>query len=183
MAFWQKIWSWIETIFIRDKGMYNRPITTQPMPKTPPQPLQPIWILSTTPAPDTPVIALTAPKTALLWDTPVNVRHSCRIVMDEFGLSKKEKDLLCAIIEAESRFNNKAICRNKNSIGKIVSTDWGILQINDYYHIGADKTFPSVDYVLNNPDACVRFMVKMFRAGKLKLWVAFLNGSYKKYLK
>lgn len=121
-------------------------------------------------------------NTTYLWDTPENARHSARMVMDTFGLTWKEKDLLCAVIMAESGFKNTAKNENKNAQGVVTSTDYGICQINTRYHIGKGNTFPSVQYVLENPDKVVAWMVKMYRAGHLNWWCAYANGSYKKYL-
>lgn len=64
--------------------------------------------------------------------------------------------------------------------GKVVSTDWGICQINDYYHSGPNN--PSATYVVANPDAAVRYMARMFKAGKAGLWVSFSSGAYKQWL-
>lgn len=117
-----------------------------------------------------------------LWDTPVNARHSCRVIMDEYGLSWQAKNLLCAVIQAESGFNINAKNQNKDKTGKVLSTDWGICQINDYWHIGKGKGFASIEEVVNKPEKSVRFMVDMFRHGKLGLWCAFTNSSYKRFL-
>jgi hypothetical protein len=119
---------------------------------------------------------------AYKWDTPENARHSTRVICDEEDLKFAEKNLICAVIMAESGFKNSAKCINKRKDGTVSSTDWGICQINDYWHVGQGKSFPSVEYVLQNPDKVVRWMIKMYRGGSLKLWVAYTNGSYKKYL-
>lgn len=116
------------------------------------------------------------------WDTPEKARHSARMVMDTFGLKWEEKDLLCAVIMAESGFKNTAKNLNKNEKGETTSTDWGICQINDRYHIGEKGSFPSVEYVLDNPDKVVSWMIKMYKKGHLNWWCAFSNESYKKYL-
>lgn len=118
-----------------------------------------------------------------LWDTLANSKHSVRVICDEEGLSLGNKNLICAVIQAESGFNNKAVNKNRNSKGVVTSTDWGICQINDYYQIGKGTSFVSVDDVVNNPDKAVRFMVQMFKAGKLNLWSAYKGGAYLKYLK
>lgn len=115
------------------------------------------------------------------WDTPEKARHSVRVICDEEGLKLEQKNLICAVIQAESGFNPKAVNYNKDSTGQVVSTDWGICQINDYYWIGKG-TFPSAEYVLNNPERCVRWMIARFKEGKITLWSAYVNGSYKKYL-
>jgi hypothetical protein len=116
------------------------------------------------------------------WDTPENAKHSVRLICDDQGLTLEQKNLVCAVIMAESGFYNTAKNFNKNSKGETTSTDWGICQINDRYHIGAGNTFPSVEYVLGNPDKVVLWMIKMYKQGHLNWWCAYANGSYKKYL-
>lgn len=117
------------------------------------------------------------------WDTPQNSEHSVRVICDQQGLNPAWKDIIQACVHQESLFNNNAVNHNKNSQGVTTSTDWGICQINDRYHIGTHLDFPSVDYVVNNPDKAVIFMINMSKAGKLNLWVSYSSGAYKKYLK
>ena len=117
-----------------------------------------------------------------MWDTHDNAKHSARVIMDTFGLTWDEKDLLCAVIEGESSFLNTAKNFNRNSKGQMTSTDWGICQINDRYHIGQGNDFPSVQYVLDNPSEVVAWMCKMYKAGHLNWWCAYANGYYKKFL-
>ena len=97
------------------------------------------------------------------------------------GVSYHLKNIITAVIQAESGFNIKAKNENKRN-GKVWSTDWGICQINDYWWIGSNKYFKSVDEVLNNPEKSVRFMVRQAKAGNLKLWSAFNNQSYLKFM-
>lgn len=120
------------------------------------------------------------PKLKYLWDTPDVARHSVRLLCDEMGLTVAEKNLICQVINCESGFHQYAKNENKYD-GKVTSTDWGICQINDYWHIGKEKTFPSAQYVLDNPEACVRWMIKMFKTGRLNLWVCFSGNYYKNY--
>ena len=108
------------------------------------------------------------------WSSPEKVRHSCRVIMDEHGLNWGQKDLLSAVIQAESGFDTKAI--NK------FSKDYGVCQINEFYWIGPGKYFASIDEVLNFPEKSVRFMVEQYRAGHIGYWTAFVNGSYKRFL-
>lgn len=116
------------------------------------------------------------------WSNPEAARHSVRVICDEEGLSVTKKNILTACIKVESNFDPKAVHYNKGKDGKVWSADWGICQVNDYWNIGPNKPFPSVEYVLDNPEACVRWMVKMFLAGKEKLWASYTNGAYKQYL-
>jgi hypothetical protein len=117
-----------------------------------------------------------------LWDTKENARHSIRVICDEEGLTVDEKNLICAVIEAESGFLNTAKNYNRNTKGEITSTDWGIIQLNDRYHVGPKGEFKNVGYVLANPDVMVRWMIKMYRQGHINWWCAYVNGSYKRYL-
>lgn len=137
-----------------------------------------------TPLPD-PVLSPTEPIDKYLWDTPEQARHSVRVICDEEGLTLKQKNELCATVQAESGFKTQAKNYNfviKNGINHLASTDFGICQINDFYHIGPGKDFPSTDYVLTHPAECVRWMCGMWKAGKMNLWSAWVNGSYKHYL-
>ncbi len=129
--------------------------------------------------------APSAPQTnkMLLWDTRANCYHGTRVLCDNAGLTYDEKNILCACIFQESRFNNNAKCENKDKAGKVWSTDWGICQINDYWHIGPHKDFPSVQYVLDNPDKAVQWMIDYYqRNGNLNAWVSYSSGAYKTWL-
>lgn len=116
------------------------------------------------------------------WDTPANARHSVRVICDEEGLTWEQKEIIAACIKQESAFKNWVKCENKDKDGKVWSTDHGICQINDYWNIGKNRPFPSVEYVMDNPDKVVRWMIKMMRAGKLSLWASYSSGAYKKYI-
>lgn len=124
------------------------------------------------------------PVPALMqWDTPQHAFHSVRVLCDEADLTIDEKNLICACIYQESQFKNTAKNANRSKItGAILSTDWGLCQVNDFYHIGQDKDFPSVDFVLNNPAEVVNWMISMYKHGELKMWVSFSSGAYKKWL-
>lgn len=113
------------------------------------------------------------------WDTPVLARHSVRLICDEEGLSVPDKNIITAVISCESGFNPKAV--NKNSDAR-KSTDYGICQYNDYWYIGKGKPIPSVEVALNDPEFCVRTMIKQFKAGRLKDWVCYSSGMFAKHL-
>lgn len=117
-----------------------------------------------------------------LWNTRENARHSVRVICDEEGLSIGQKNDLCATVSCESGFNPICIHPNLSSDGKLLSTDFGICQINDYWHIGPGKEFKSPEFVLQNPEACIRWMCRMWKAGKGNLWVCYLKGLYKNHL-
>lgn len=127
-----------------------------------------------------PIVDEPKPK-KLKWDTKEDARHSVRVMCDNAGLSVREKNIICAVIQAESNFDINAINKNIQG-GKVMSTDWGICQINDYYHIGTGKFFTSVDEVLTVPEKSVSFIIQQYKLGNLTWWIAYRNGSYKKYL-
>lgn len=124
-------------------------------------------------------------KEKYLWDNPENVRHSCRVIMDEYGLKWAEKDLLCACIQQESGFNPKA----KGKLNKNGTQDFGLCQYNNGkngqgipYWIGQGADFKDVDEVLNSPEKNVRIMIREYRKGNLKWWSSYSTGAYLKYM-
>ncbi len=156
----------------------------------PPAPVKP----SPAPIPAQPA-PIEPSKPALLWDTPANSKVSVATVCDELGLGSDTqyhvadtKRILLACIELESAFMNyrpngsPMEHKNFGINGVLSSTDWGLCQINDYWHIGAGKDFPTVQYVLANPEECVRWMARLFKAGKADLWSSFKGQGYKKFL-
>ena len=127
----------------------------------------------------------------LLWDTVEHARHSVRVICDEEGLTVQDKNDLCATVGAESGWQSYYLSGPKkglpvkfeNKKGDLVwSTDWGICQINTYYHIGLGKTFPDYQYVLDNPELCIRWMCKQWKAGHADWWIAYKTQAYKKFL-
>lgn len=122
------------------------------------------------------------------WDTPAHCYHNVGVLCDKAGLALKDKNTIRECIYQESEFKNyKAdgspiLFQNKDpQTGAVWSTDWGICQINDHYHIGVGKDFPTVAYVLQNPDKMAEYMIEMFKAGKLSLWSSYATGAYKKW--
>lgn len=114
------------------------------------------------------------------WSDPISNRHNVRVICDQEGLSVQQKNDLSMTLHCESNYN--PACVHKNVVnGKVTSTDYGICQINDYYHIGPGKDFPSVQFVLDNPEACVRWMCSQWKVGNGKLWVCYSKGLYKSY--
>lgn len=116
------------------------------------------------------------------WSTRASTRHSVRVIMDENGLTWVQKTLLCAVIHGESDFDIYAKHINMGKNGEVLSTDFGICQINDFYHIGPGKEFASEQEIYNDPRKSVQFMIDMWRHGKLGWWCAFSNKSYIQYL-
>lgn len=111
------------------------------------------------------------------WDTIDHIKHTVRVICDEEGFTLEQKNTMYATIWAESGFNLKA--KNENKVnGKVVSTDYGICQWNDYYH-GKEIT---PDEAVNNPEKAVRLMCQYWKRGQRNLWIAYKSGAYKKYL-
>lgn len=123
--------------------------------------------------PNTPVVI---PEPKYSWDTPDNARHSIRVICDEVGLTYGEKNLICAVIQAESGFLQFAT--NENTDG---TTDYGICQLNSKWYIEKMK-LATKEQALNDPEFCVRLMIKRYQAGFLSDWSAFKNKSYAKFL-
>mgnify|MGYP003394363695 FL=1 len=163
---------WLITSMIKARDSHYTPTTATPVPKT-------VETTSTVPSVVIePVRAVLNPSAPYDFSTPHAANHSTRVICDEEGLTVMQKNLICQVIHCESGFNNEITHPNKNAHGLITSTDFYLCQINDYYHIGKDKDFPSVDYVHDNPDKVVRWMIKMFKAGKLNLWVCYSQKLY-----
>lgn len=119
--------------------------------------------------------------TLMPWDGPTNNRHNLRVKCDLAGIPVEEKNKLSRVINCESGYDNHSINYNRNSKGIVTSIDYGIFQINTRYHIGPNGDFPSVEYVLQNPDKVCDWFIEMYKAGHLDWWCAFANGSYKNY--
>lgn len=129
------------------------------------------------PAPVVPNPDILAPD----WDTQQHAYHNVRVLCDLAGLTFEQKNIICACIYQESRF--KIGIKHANvSNGVVESTDYGICQINDYYHIGAGKDFPSAEYVLDNPDKAVAWMIQMYQRGSIGQWVSYSSGAYRQWL-
>lgn len=152
--------------------------------------------------PEVPVIPPTVPPASapepekLDWSTRQGAYHATRVLCDNSGLFTAKtilvngqlfapKDIICACIFQESGFlkNPKPNQNIDEKTGKVWSTDYGIVQVNDYYHIGQGKDFPSVEYVLDNPEACVQWMINIYkRTIALQPWSSYSSGAYKKHL-
>src|SRR5258708_6554139 len=64
-----------------------------------------------------------------LWDNQVNIKHSMRVIGDEYFLSVIQKDLLCDICSCESGYKLTAKLVNSPT-----SIDRGLFQWNNKYH-------------------------------------------------
>lgn len=126
------------------------------------------------------------PTPPLEWETPNKAFHSTRVICDEMGLTYEQKNEVCATIMGESEFynylpnGNPTIHKNIRVDGSVGSTDWGICQINDRFNIGLGRPFPSVDFVMKNPEEAVRFMVRMYKAGRISMWYA--HQTYQQFI-
>src|SRR3990167_8209214 len=146
--------------------------------KTPEKPVKPS---ENAPPPIPPVLPV-----KLKWGTPAEARHSSRVIMDEYNLIWREKDILCAVLEAESGFNPTSVNHNLNG-----TIDYGLGQYNDGrskqgvpYWIGPGADFKDKEEVINNPEKNVRVMIREYKKyGYPKWWVAYTSGAYRRYLK
>ncbi len=167
MSWFTRLENWIEDFLV---NVYHDPIETNA--KTLPMNQEPIAV-------QPPVTTAPAPK--YLWDTVIDARYSVRLIADEEGLTVAEKNLICACIQQESNFKNTAVGRNYKD-GKLLSTDWGIVQVNDYWNIGLGKRWTSVQQVLDNPDKAVKWMIACYKQGNLSMWASYSSGAYKKFM-
>lgn len=129
----------------------------------------------------------------LLWDTPIHVRHSVRVMCDNAGLTYShmydpvvsDKNILCGCIQQESQFNPKAEGKINNNGTK----DFGLAQFNNGKNasgtplwIGPGADFASIEEVLNDPEKNIRIMIREFKAGHANYWSSFKTGAYKQWL-
>lgn len=199
MTIWQTILSYARLILSRAPTLIQikalqtsiAPVVNDIVPPTPVSvPVAPV-----APAPSVPAPVAVAPvspiSSSLAWADASGARLSVRKICDDMGLTYTrtldprvtDKEVICACVRQESDFNKNATHQNKDpKTGKVFSTDYGIVQVNDYYHIGPGKDFPSVQYVYDNPEACVRWMIRLAKAGKLSLWSSYTSGAYKQWL-
>lgn len=120
------------------------------------------------------------PDALLPWTSIENNRHNVRALCDLAGLTEEEKNKISQVIHCESNYN--PACVHPNIVNGIVSsTDFGIAQINDFWHIGPGKDFETSQYVLDNPKECIEWMIKQFKAGNLRLWVCYNKSLYENY--
>lgn len=164
LEFLKNLWAVVVKLFVMDT-----PTTPAPIPAPAPTPV--------------PVVPPAPP--ALIWDTQKDAWHSVRVLCDEMGLTYAQKNIVCACIFQESRFrvNPKPNENIDPKTGQVWSTDYGIVQVNDHFHIGPGKDFPSVEYVIANPEKCVRWMISVMKeTGKLQPWSSYSTGAYLEWL-
>lgn len=195
MNWWNKFWATIEEALEGDYYI-SQDYTTKTilMPDNNPSeaPISPV--VSSAPNPDT----------LVPWGPQKANYHNTRVLCDLSGLSIEKtieingvfyapKDIICGCVYQESNFLNyylegpktgqPVIHKNLNKDGSISSIDYGIVQINDWFHIAPHGTpFPSTDYVMANPQACVQFMIDMYKEGQLSQWDSYLHGGFRQWL-
>lgn len=162
------------------QGQKQAPVAPQP-PK--------IDITATQTVPPIQVTPPVDPDALLPWTTTENCRHNCRALADLEGLTVNQKNLMSSVIHCESDYDPTIVMYNtvKGSVrkekydiavyGKILSTDTGICQWNDFYH-GKEI---SPDDALNNPEKAVRLMCQYVKRGQIGQWVCYQRGLYQAY--
>lgn len=150
-------------------GPHLPPVEPVIAPQTPAEPTLPTEPPPTPPIPETPKYD---------WSTPTAARHSVRVICDEEGLTLEQKNTLCATVACESGFNIHAKHYNFSKSGKLLSTDFGLAQWNDYYH-GAEITPDEAEY---NPAKAIRLMCAYWKRNQRKLWVCYDRKMYEAYL-
>lgn len=161
-----------KTVLASQKNIAVAPVTLPPTPAFQPN-------LDDAQHHDPPLRVPSTFPEALLWDTPPHAFHSLRVKCDRAGTGWILKDTITACVYQESNFYNRNLSgspiknENKNKAGIVTSIDWGMFQINDFYHIGPGKDFPSVAYVIDNPDKMADFMIACAMRGQLKLWSSY----------
>lgn len=139
--------------------------------------------MPTEPTPAQPAPTAAIPDTFLDWNTIEGAHHNTRVCCDLEGLNYDQKQVLTACVRVESGFNIGAVHANRDGQGRILSTDYGIAQINSYWNIGPGKAFPSAEYVLSHPEECIRFMCRSYKElGDLRLWCSYTSGEFKNWL-
>jgi hypothetical protein len=80
-----------------------------------------------------------------------------------------EEKTILAVIKCESELYGSAINHNLDKDGKVWSTDWGYLQINDYFH---KKTMEKLGLDITNPFDSLEYGVMMMSRDGLGAWKA-----------
>lgn len=175
MNWWNRFWSVIEEAL---QGDYNS-VTIDHMttPNVPSEPQN---------APVEPTAA--NPDVLVAWDNQKHNYHNARVLCDLSFLTLEEKNMICACLYQESGFynylpnGNPVKHENLSLAGVLLSTDWGISQINDYWHVQKYPDFPSAEYIMENPQKAVQFMIDAYKEGGLNQWVSYSSGAYKQWL-
>lgn len=82
---------------------------------------------------------------------------------------KVEEKTILAVIKCESELYGSAINHNLDKDGNVWSTDWGYLQINDYFH---KKPMDKLGLDITNPFDSLEYGVMMMSRDGLGAWKA-----------
>ena len=91
---------------------------------------------------------------------------------------------LLATIWGESGWNQYCL----NTSNRNGTTDYGLCQFNNGklngvpLWIGKGAAFKDAQEVIDSPEKCLRVMAREFKRDHAFYWIAYKNGSYKKYL-
>jgi hypothetical protein len=158
--------------------LQTSPQAAQALPQATQQPKPALTLpLAPKPVPVASLSILQAP-----WSDPVVAHHNVRVICDQELLTYDQKEILTACVFQESAFHINAVNHNTvieaDGTRRITSTDNGICQWNDYFH-GKEIT---PDEALHNPEKAIRLMCAYWKAGRMKQWVSYSSGAYKKWL-
>lgn len=126
--------------------------------------------------------------TLVPWTDQKSYYHNVGVLCDLSGLTFAQKDIVRRCIYIESRFRDyysdgsPVKNGNKDKTGAVWSTDWGLVQINDwpdFKHIGPGCLFSSVADVLSHPQRAAQYMVDIMKStGHLQPWASYTSGEY-----
>jgi len=100
------------------------------------------------------------------WLTPMEARHSVRVICDEEGLNVDMKNRLCETVKCESNFDPLTVHFNVNG-----TRDCGIAQFSERYYLKYNNM--TCEDAVSNPEKCIRIMAKAFKNGRAKDWICY----------
>ena len=106
--------------------------------------------------------------TTIILDTPVikTIDSEITRLSTEY---KVDEVLVRKIIKCESQMYGTAINRNKRADGTVWSSDWGLMQINDYYH---EKYMASIGLDIHDQYDSLEYGIMLLSTGGTKFWNA-----------
>lgn len=114
---------------------------------------------------------------------PETLQAMARRVCKEVGLTTEMTRHLMATIHGESGWNPKARGRNYDKkTKKLLSTDWGLCQLNDKWYVGPKCEIKTPEEAIANPEKCVRVMAKAWKKGRAVDWRAYKYKSYLSFI-
>lgn len=98
-----------------------------------------------------------------------------RVTAKGMGLTDRQTDQLVCIAKAESGIRNEAVGLNKDKSGKVWSKDYGMLQINDYYHTKKLKDLGEKEdpALFHNPFINAKIGVRIYKEGGPSKWSVY----------